>query len=302
MSLEAFAAPGSFYKGNLHTHSTRSDGKAAPEEVCRRYRERGYDFLCLSDHFLDVYEFPITDTTGFRTDGFTTILGAELHAFATGSGELWHILAVGLPTDFADTGAQEIGTELADRAFEAGAFVAIAHPEWYGLTLEDAQSIKRAHAVEVYNHTSQVHCGRGGGAYFLDQLLVAGRKINALACDDAHWNIPGDEMRDAFGGWVMVKAEANEPNALVAALKAGHYYSTQGPSIMAMTREGNELVVETSPSQQIVLAGAHTLSVYVSGTGMTSARLSLDRFAGQWGRLMVLDADGRTAWSNPMWF
>jgi histidinol phosphatase-like PHP family hydrolase len=67
MSLEAFAAPGRFYKGNLHTHSTRSDGKLAPEEVCRRYRERGYDFLCLSDHFLANYDFPLTDTTPYRT-------------------------------------------------------------------------------------------------------------------------------------------------------------------------------------------------------------------------------------------
>jgi hypothetical protein len=302
MSLDAFAAPGSFYKGNLHTHSTRSDGKIAPEEACRRYRERGYDFLCLSDHFLGVYDFPITDTTGYRADGFTTILGAELHAMGTGIGELWHILAVGLPADFAATGADETGVELAERANAAGAFVAIAHPEWYGLTLADAQSIASAHAVEVYNHTSQIHCARGGGSYFLDDMLVAGRKINALACDDAHFNIPGDENRDAFGGWVMVKAQANEPAALVEALKAGHYYSTQGPTISAMRREGNTLVIEASPSSQIILLGQASLSAYASGTDLSEAHLPLERFAGKWGRVVVLDAEGRSAWSNPMWF
>lgn len=302
MSLEAFAAPGAFYKGNLHTHSTRSDGRLAPDEVCRRYAERGYDFVCLSDHFLEVYGFPITDTTDYRTEALTTVLGAELHAYTTDFGELWHLLAVGLPADFAQTGADETGVELARRAAAAGAFVAIAHPEWYGLSLPDALTIDAAHAVEVYNHTSQIHSRRGGGAYFLDLMLTAGRKINALACDDAHWNVPGDENRDAFGGWVMVKAHAKTPGVLVEVLKAGHYYSTQGPAILNLHRDGKELVVETSACRQIILAGPHSLSVFAAGNGITSARLPLERFTGGWGRLMVLDAEGRTAWSNPMWF
>lgn len=302
MSLDAFNAPGRFWKGNLHTHSTRSDGKLEPEDVCGRYRARGYDFLCLSDHFLGKYDFPLTDTTAFRTDGFTTILGAELHANATEAGDMWHILAVGLPADFAATAENETGPELAERAFQAGAFLVIPHPEWYGLTQADARTIRNAHAVEVYNHTSQVHCARGGGSYFLDEMLVGGRKINALAVDDAHFNIPGDVERDAFGGWVMVKAEENTPEALLEALKAGNYYSTQGPEIHAMRREGTELVIECSPSDQIMLLGHNALSSFVSGQGAIEARLPLDRFAGQWGRLALLDGQGRCAWSNPMWF
>lgn len=33
MTLDAFRMPGTFYSGNLHTHSNRSDGRLAPEEV-----------------------------------------------------------------------------------------------------------------------------------------------------------------------------------------------------------------------------------------------------------------------------
>jgi predicted metal-dependent phosphoesterase TrpH len=94
---DAFTAPGRFWRGNLHTHSTRSDGVLEPAEVVRRYRAEGYDFLALTDHFIGIYKYPITDTTGFRDAGFTTILGAELHSGAMQNGELWHILAVGLP-------------------------------------------------------------------------------------------------------------------------------------------------------------------------------------------------------------
>jgi predicted metal-dependent phosphoesterase TrpH len=153
--IEAFTAPGRFFRGNIHTHSTRSDGRKPPEEVCRIYREAGYDFLCLSDHFLPQYGFPIVDTTPYRTNAFTTIFGAEIHAPANSHGELWHILAAGLPLDFAPTGAEETGVELAARARAAGAFVGIAHPQWSGLTFADGAAMApHAHAVEIYNQTT----------------------------------------------------------------------------------------------------------------------------------------------------
>jgi hypothetical protein len=78
--LSAFAAQGRFWRGNLHTHSTRSDGVLEPEDVCSRYRAEGYDFLALTDHFVGQYGYPIVDTLPFRTNSFTTILGAELHS------------------------------------------------------------------------------------------------------------------------------------------------------------------------------------------------------------------------------
>jgi hypothetical protein len=94
-----FDKPGRFWRGNLHTHSTQSDGHLSPENVCHLYREMGYDFIALTDHFLKSYNYPITDTTPFQDETFTTILGAELHAGQTELGQLWHILAVGRTCD-----------------------------------------------------------------------------------------------------------------------------------------------------------------------------------------------------------
>ncbi len=88
MRPTAFTAPGRFWRGNLHTHSNRSDGVLTPEEVCRRYRAEGYDFLALTDHFVGQYGYPIVDTTPFQTAGFTTLPGAELHSGAMANGEL----------------------------------------------------------------------------------------------------------------------------------------------------------------------------------------------------------------------
>ena len=121
-----FDKRGRWFRGNLHTHSTASDGAKTPAQVCAAYRRRGYDFISLTDHFLEKFGWPVTDTEPYRGKGFTTILGAELHAPRTSLGDPWHILAVGLPADFAPTGKRETGPQLAQRARRAGAYVAAA--------------------------------------------------------------------------------------------------------------------------------------------------------------------------------
>jgi hypothetical protein len=295
MNLDVFKRPGRFFRGNLHTHSKISDGVLEPEAVAAHYRDAGYDFLALTDHFLPRYNFPIVDTRPFRTNRFTTILGAEVHAPANSQGEMWHILCVGLPEDFPQTGKTETGAELAARAVEAGAFVAIAHPQWSGLNIEDGRALPMAHAVEVYNNTCALESRRGDGAFLLDQLLCDGRDILAIATDDAHFRVG-----DACGGWVMVKAEENEPSALLAALKAGDFYSTQGPEIHSAEIVGGALHVECSPAVTIAAVGRGSRAVNIHGRALTRGELALDRFAGDWFRFVVSDAADRWAWSNPV--
>ncbi len=98
--LTPFSAPGRFWRGNLHTHSNLSDGALEPRAVVEAYKNAGYDFMQLSEHFIGNFDFPIADTRSFRSNNFTTLIGAELHAPETKVGELWHIVAAGLPLDF----------------------------------------------------------------------------------------------------------------------------------------------------------------------------------------------------------
>jgi hypothetical protein len=292
----AFVTPGRFLKGNIHTHSTRSDGAKSPEQVCDLYKDAGYDFLALTDHFLERYGFPVVDTRRSRTPRFTTILGAEVHAPSTVFGELWHLLAVGLPIEFAQTAPSEGAQELARRCVEAGAFLAIAHPAWYSLTLEDARAIPQAHAVEIYNHTSEVKTGRGDGSVLFDQLLAEGRQISACATDDAHFH-----LEDFFGAWVMVRS-GPEPEELVEALKGARYYSTQGPQIHDVTYNGDSVEVHCSPVSRIMLLGRASLAVHKQGVGLTRATLPLEPVrTGGFCRVVIVDAQNNKAWSNPAW-
>ena len=301
----AFSAPGRFWRGNLHTHSTRSDGVLDPAEVCRRYRSEGYDFMALTDHFLGLWGYPIVDTAPYRTQNFTTLLGAELHSGPMLNGELWHILAVGLPADFAPGNAphftplanQETGPQIAARAVAAGAFVAIAHPQWSGLRLEDARSLTVAHAVEVYNHGCAMGCDRPDGFAIADHLLSEGRRLSLIATDDAHFSEP-----DHFGGWVMVKAPENSPEALLSALKSGAFYSSQGPQLHDVRLEGKAVIVESSAVASVVVMGQGTGAKGVHGHSMTRTTVPLERMEGSpWLRVAVIDAAGKRAWSNPIW-
>src|SRR5205814_108630 len=275
--LSPFSLPGRFWRGNLHTHSTLSDGVLQPDQVIEAYKDAGYDFMMLSDHFLDIYDWPVADTRRLRSNNFTTIIGSELHAPETQVGELWHIVAAGLPLDFEPAAPKESGADIARRAAAAGAFVGIAHPAWSQLTIEDGRAIDVAHAVEIYNHSCAVDCDRGDGWYLLDQLLTENRRLTAFATDDAHFRTD-----DHFGGWVQVKAQSLEPEILIEALKQGHYYSSQGPVIHELSLSGNELTIACSPVDTIVVLCGHSRTVNRSGKAITGATLDLSKLEKGW--------------------
>lgn len=293
-----FAQPGEFYKGNLHTHSTNSDGKHPPGDVVAFYRDADYDFLALTDHFMEQYGWKITDTRPFRRDDFTTLIAAELHAPRTRVGELWHIKGIGLPVDFAPSLNGETGPELAARAAEAGAFIGLVHPSWYGLTTEDARQIPFAHAIEIYNHASAVGVDRGIDWPFCDLLLNDGWRLGGYASDDAH-----KLTHDCLGGWVHVKAPRLDPDLLLESLKRGHYYSSQGPEIadIAVGGDKDEVRAACSPATTVVISGRGARSNSVRGTDLREAVFPLRRFAGSYFRITVIDEAGRKAWSNPIW-
>lgn len=295
-----FDKPGRFWRGNLHTHSTVSDGHRSPEQVCAAYRELGYDFIALTDHFMKHYNYQIADTTPYRTDDFTTIIGAELHAPATEFGGLWHILSVGLPLDFPQNAEGETGPQLAQRAIAAGAFVAIAHPGWYTLSEADALSLGPVHAVEIFNGTSVDHNDRPDGWYLLDLLTARGLRYSACATDDAHFN---PARADVATGWVWVKSETLSPESLLEALKAGHYYASTGPELYdVQVVPGDKVVVRCSPADRVFVLGEGYQARDLRGNGLSEASLDISSMKTRFIRVIVRDARGGRAWTSPIWF
>ena len=295
---------GRFFRGNLHCHSDRSDGLRSPEEVVAAYRGAGYDFLCLSDHFEEEYGWRVTDTRSLRDDDFTTIVGAELSSAPWDERDCYWVTAAGLPPDF---GAPPLDdhAEAIRRAADVGALVVMLHPGLNNLPLAAADGLSTfdaIHAVEIYNHNQAMAAlpDRAHGAYMLDGLLEKGHSLLVNAGDDAHFGHP----LDRFGGWVEVHCDRLDPDALLDSMKAGRYYSTQGPALREMLVDGARLRVASSEAYAITLTGGgdrwqsgqeHT------GAPITEAEFDLAPFRGSYCRVTVVDAAGRRAWGNPIW-
>ena len=302
MRNNPFGQPGEpdpFFRGNIHSHSTRSDGLLSPAAVVSAYREQGYDFVAITDHFIERYGFPITDTSPYRTPDFATLLGVEMHAPGLQNGIIWDLLAIGLPADFAPKRPEDDAATLCARASAAGAFVAIAHPAWNGVVHSDALGIiDMVDAVEIHNEGHTLDSDRGSGWYLADSLATAGHRFSTFAADDAHFKA---DRFDRFGGWINVRAESLAPEALLASLKRGHYYASTGPEIRNVTLTSREIIVECDPAVGVMLGGAGTLRRYVRGDGITRAAFPLAPFADAFFRVIVVRADGKHAWTSPIW-
>ena len=249
----------------------------------------------------------MTDTRHLRDEGFTTIVGAELSSAAWTERNCYWVTAAGLPTDFGAPPVNDHAEAIA-RAAECGAFVVMLHPGLNNLPLAAADGLpglEAVHAVEVYNHHLATVAGpdQAHGAYMLDGLLEKGCRVLVNAGDDAHF----DDPKDRFGGWVGVHCERLGPEALLDSLKAGRYYSTQGPSFRELLVEGDRLYVETRDVYAITLTtGGDRWQSAQERTGeggepIAEADFDLAPFRGSYCRVTAVDPAGRRAWSNPKW-
>ena len=304
MAFEFFNINGKFFKGNLHCHSDLSDGKLTPEEVCRTYCEKGYDFISITDHFLGMFNYPIA-APELNIEDFTVIPGAELHTSKMENGELWHVIALGLNPKFTPphqpnfliNNKSENIESLSLRLSEAGAFVSLTHPEWNGMTLLDTLKVKKVHAIEIYNHGCAIECDRGSGIAVLDQALNQGKKLNIIATDDSHFHID-----DAFGGWVMVKSEVNNAASILEALKNGNYYSSQGPDFKNIKVKEGRLEVSCSPVEKIIVSGFGSTTIHKNKSDMEAAVFNLALLRQKkWLRITLIDKKGNRAWTNPFY-
>jgi histidinol phosphatase-like PHP family hydrolase len=299
MRPPAFDAAGRWYRGSLHAHSDRSDGVAPVEQVCSAYREAGYDFLVLTDHFEARWGWTVTDTSALRDPAFTTLLGAELSSADWDDEDVFWVNAIGLPADFAAPGEGEPHEGSIRRAAEAGAYNVLLHPGLTNFLDFDRLPVDHLHAVETYNQNAAVSWpDQAEGRYAIDALLARGARLHVTVGDDAHFH----HRWDRFGAWVEVRAARLDPDALLAALKAGAYYSTQGPRIDDVRVDGRRVHVACSPARAVALTGIHGWRSDVAiGERLEEATLDLDALRSPFWRLTVTDAAGRRAWTNPVW-
>jgi hypothetical protein len=289
---DPFAAPGVWLRGNLHLHTTASDGLRAPAEAAGWFAAHGYDFVAITDH----------ETVTPRPDGlpdtFLTLTAAEVAAGTNLAGEPYHLPAFGLP-DLPPMPQRRLLTpqQAVDALRQRGAVVAVAHPYWSHHTASDLANLYGILGVEVWNGESELTEGRGHARVHWDDLLLRGRRLGGLGVDDCHWR-----GADYGLGWTWVKARARTPEAILAALRDGAFYASAGPELHHFERRGEELYIAATPfvSATLFSDGRHGARVLAADTPVTEATLPL-KGARRFARVEVAAADGSVAWSPPIY-
>ena len=302
---QAFKLKRKMLKGGLHCHTTRSDGKVAPDEVIRIHKQNGYDFLAITDHRNYNYINYAPET------GLTIIPGMEFdNQIDSGHGcRHFHTLCIGPKKEDGNGFEQDVVLErgkakdqfeyqsFLDKAHNNKNLTVYCHPEWSSTPAKCFEKQKGNFAMEIWNSGSAINCDMDTDAAYWDELLGQGINIYGVATDDGH------ALSEHCNGWVMVNAE-NNVNDILRALEAGEFYSTCGPEIYDFYIEDNKAVIECSNVAKIRLqSDKHPARMVKSEDGsLTRAEFELKHWAGPYSyvRITVVDKNGNKAWTNPI--
>lgn len=274
-------------RGNLHAHSTRSDGVRHPQAVIDQYAARGYDFLAISDH--DVF----SDYTGLDPKGMALIPACE---FSQGT----HMLLLGLeaPIRFPSLDRQAVINEVTRR----GGMVVLCHPKWgehnNHFPYETMAGLKDYMGIEIFNGGVVTSAGCAVSTDRWDRLLSARKHCWGIAADDSHR--PAEDGR----GWCVVKARERTPEAILDALRLGSFYASSGVTVDSITvrdhilrsvsRDAQAIAVVSESGQRIAFVEDSELLLDASGLDKASASVTSPFF-----RIEYFGRGGRMAWSQP---
>jgi hypothetical protein len=301
---QPWASEGEWLRCALHAHTTESDGELPPDMLARHYERAGYDVLAVTDHWR---------RTEAKAERMLVVPSVELNCILPGARD-GHVLGYGVtcePGELASL-AEEYGdlARTADWIEEHGGVAYLAHPYWTGVTPGTLELPPNVVGIEVFNAGCELEIGRGLSVVHWDELAEAGRLCPAIASDDSHH--PGF---DSDFAWTWVRAAERSAGAVLAALAAGTFYSSAGPRLEDVRREGDAVLVSCSPCRAVTLVSGKSIGSSVNAGRLgyvyrgrvletddaglvVRATLEVPP-AARHVRVEITDAVGRKAWANP---
>ncbi len=231
------AVSGKWLRGNLHAHTTRSDGMHEPRQLIEAYAELGYDFLAVTDHD------DVTSINELDCRGLILITGNEI----TSNGP--HICHINTTKTIGPHWQRQ---RVLDRIIreEPNSFAIMNHPNWthnYDHCPASLLLLLQGYTgIEVFNGLTNEEQGSGYAADKWDMVLATGRRVWAFANDDTH------HFEDPGRAWNMVWAHEKSLPAIINALKAGRFYASSGVIIKAIRTTGTQIHIQTENAARIV--------------------------------------------------
>lgn len=289
--MELFDAKKPFWKGNLHCHTTLSDGALAPEEVVSLYRGLGYDFLALTDHRR-------LSAPAHMEEGMLLLSGMEMDYDLPG--QVLHLIGVGMDGRFDTARLPRDPQRCIDLFRRCGGRAIVAHPAWSLNTVDVLTSLKNVTAAEIYNSVSTWpwNGDRADASNVLDAAAAHGALYRFVASDDSH-RYEGEAGR----AFTMVQADELSQDSIFRALDEGRFYCSQGPRFERISVEDGHIEVACSPVEAAIFYSDH---IWTANRCHMEHGLTRSRYARNEGesyvRIQLIDAQGRSAWSNPIVF
>lgn len=293
---------GAFYKANLHSHSSFSDGTLNPAELKDLYKKSGYSILAITDY--DRF----SDCALLSDDSFLVLNGIEIGIndknFNGKYGKTCHLCAVSFKTGAESNVLKDVIREynsdcisrIMDTAAKSALFVTYNHPSWSMEGYEDYINYNGMHAMEIYNHSCRLDGYDEHNSKQYDDLLKSGKRIYCIATDGNRGDM---QTSDLFGGFTMIKARNLSHRSVEEALKNGSFYSSEGPEVYELYIEDKTLYIKCSGVSEICLNTPYRIAASKKGYGRLLKEASF-KLRGDEGyfRLTLTDKNGNKAYTN----
>ncbi len=259
-----------YFKANLHTHSSLSDGALTVAELKQEYKKRGYKILCVTDHEM------CFDHSAQGDDSFLFLTGYEMMTYDENpriNSKTYHINFIAKRADnrwqYHHPDLRGYVAPVADKlifdkpeirfyspeevkerilkAAEKGFLVIYNHPAWSLQSFEDYEALEGLWGVEIFNTGSWLDGFDDDMSGAFQDLLMIGKNpgLVPIAADDAH--IPAH----IGGGWIMIGAESLKYEKVIEAMERGDVYASTGPEIHSLTLEEGKVRITCSEAANI---------------------------------------------------
>jgi hypothetical protein len=237
-----------WFRGTTHVHTALTDGDASPLVVARWYRDHGYDFVVITDH--DSLT-PVERLNASLGDGGRFLVMAGVEVTDRLGRTPVHLNGIGVRAAVKPGGGGSVA-EILDRNARAvraaGGIPQVNHPNYgWSFGADEIATTTEPRHFELFNGHPGVNNEGGGGMpsteQMWDRLLSRGRRMYAVATDDAH-DFHGEFRRDQANpgrGWVAVRAAALTPEAILAALDRGEFYASTGVEVTDLVADASGL-------------------------------------------------------------
>ena len=271
---------GTFYKANLHCHSTISDGKWTVEEIKKNYMDNGYSIVAYTDHGIFVNHNDLAEKDFLPINGYEIDISNTVRPWGSNGFKTCHMCLLSLDREKTvqriaydskhlfnnmdkaclEPDAKirhfdydpEVISAVMKEARDEGFFVTYNHPVWSLESFNEYGKYHGMNALEIINYGCICMGYDDVNPHEYDDILRGGERIFCVGADDNHDGHPmGDPHNDSFGGFTMIKAPALEYKAVADALLAGDFYASEGPVIDELWYENGEVHVSVPKASKI---------------------------------------------------